>query len=94
MKFDRMVKYNGIYYPTGADVPVEETPVVQKKEEPIVEQTEVDNPLDLPIKYTKNEINRLSTAKLRAIALENGIFDADNRTGQDLKKVLIGLMKL
>ena len=39
--------------------------------------------------YTKTEINRMSTAELQALALENGIDGADGMTGADLKKVLI-----
>lgn len=39
--------------------------------------------------YTKTEINRLSTAELQALALENGIDGAKGMTGSDLKKVLI-----
>jgi hypothetical protein len=31
MKYDHMVKYKGVYYPTGANVPVEE---IKPKEEP------------------------------------------------------------
>ena len=50
MKFDYLVKHNGIYYPAGTDVPIEETsgegvkaPAVDvsgKVEEPTVEITE------------------------------------------------------
>lgn len=39
--------------------------------------------------YTKTEINRLSTAELQALALENGIDGANEMTGAELKKVLI-----
>ena len=39
--------------------------------------------------YTKTEINRMSTAELQVLALENGIDGADGMTGADLKKVLI-----
>lgn len=39
--------------------------------------------------YTKTEINRMSTAELQSLALENGIAGADSMTGADLKKVLI-----
>lgn len=39
--------------------------------------------------YTKTEINRMSTAELQSLALENGIDGADEMTGADLKKVLI-----
>ena len=39
--------------------------------------------------YTKTEINRMSTAELQALALENNIDGADEMTGAELKKVLI-----
>ena len=38
--------------------------------------------------YTKTEINRMSTAKLQTLALENDIDGADEMTGAELKKVL------
>lgn len=41
------------------------------------------------VKYTKTEINRMSTAKLKEVAKLNGVEDADNMTGGELKKVLI-----
>ena len=83
MKFNHLVKYNGQYYPAGADVPVGDNPVkevVEKDVKPIVEkQTD----------YTKTEINRLSTAELKSLALKQGIDSAEEMTGADLKKVLI-----
>ena len=39
--------------------------------------------------YTKTEINRMSTAELQTLALENDIDGADGMTGAELKKVLI-----
>ena len=39
--------------------------------------------------YTKTEINRMSTAELQELALENNIGGADEMTGAELKKVLI-----
>ena len=39
--------------------------------------------------YTKTEINRMSTAELQALALENGVDGSDEMTGAELKKVLI-----
>ena len=39
--------------------------------------------------YTKTEINRMSTAELQELALENDIDGADEMTGAELKKVLI-----
>ena len=39
--------------------------------------------------YTKTEINRMATAELQTLALENDIDGADEMTGAELKKVLI-----
>lgn len=40
-------------------------------------------------KYTKTEINRMSTADLKGFAVEQGIDNAEDMTGSELKKVLI-----
>ena len=83
MKFGHLVKYNGQYYPAGADVPVGDNSVkevVEKDVKPIVEKQP---------QYTKTEINRLSTAELKSLALKQGIDNAEEMTGADLKKVLI-----
>lgn len=45
-------------------------------------------------KYTKTEINRLSTADLRELAKEYGIEDAENTSGANLKKILIEKFRL
>lgn len=93
MVFKHLVKHNGKYYPAGTDVPVGGKPVEDKKAEkqkeddfsqhmnPPIEETEVA--------YTKTEINRMSTAELKSLAIENGIDGADEMTGAELKKVLI-----
>ena len=39
--------------------------------------------------YTKTEINRMSTAELQTLALENGVDGSDEMTGAELKKILI-----
>ena len=39
--------------------------------------------------YTKTEINRMSTAELQELALENNVDGAEQMTGSELKKVLI-----
>ena len=82
MKFSHLVKYNGQYYPAGADVPVGDNSVKEVVEDakPIVEKQP---------QYTKTEINRLSTAELKSLALKQGIDNAEEMTGADLKKVLI-----
>ena len=40
-------------------------------------------------KYTKTEINRMPIAELKEVAKSNGIEDAENMTGADLKTELI-----
>ncbi len=89
MIFKHQVKYNGKYYPAGTDVPVGVKSVENKKVEddfakhmnPPVENTEVS--------YTKTEINRMSTAELKEVAKSNGVENAEDMTGAELKKVLI-----
>lgn len=59
--------------------PQEKAPVVSNNN---IEQKEEH-------KYTKTDINRMTTAELQAFALEKGIDSAESMTGGDLKKVLI-----
>ena len=74
MKYPYIVGKNGVWYPTGTEVP-EDNP-----------NTKTENGQN---QYTKTEINRMSTAELQALALENGIDGSDEMTGAELKKVLI-----
>ena len=41
------------------------------------------------VKYTKTDINRMSTADLQALAAEQGIENATELSGAELKKLLI-----
>ena len=83
MKFSHLVKYNGQYYPAGADVPVGDNSVKE------VVEKDVKSIVEKQPQYTKTEINRLSTAELKSLALKQGIDSAEEMTGADLKKVLI-----
>ena len=74
MKYPYIVNKNGVWYPAGTEVP---------EDNPIQNVAEEKN------QYTKTEINRMSTAELQALALENNIDGADEMTGAELKKVLI-----
>lgn len=74
MVYEYKVKHKGKWYLPGENVPDEE-------EEKTFSDT---NSL-----YTKTEINRMSTADLQALATEQGIADADEISGADLKKILI-----
>ena len=93
MKYDHRVKFNSILYEIGQNVPTEENKAVEKKEavddfsqymnEPEIKEESTE------AKYTKTEINRMSTAELKEVAKLNGVNDADDMTGGELKKVLI-----
>lgn len=74
MKYPYIVGKNGVWYPAGTEVP-EDNP-----------NTKTENGQN---QYTKTEINRMTTAELQALALENGVDGSDEMTGAELKKVLI-----
>lgn len=74
MKYPYIVGKNGVWYPAGTEVP-EDNP-----------NTKTENGQN---QYTKTEINRMSTAELQTLALENGIDGSNEMTGAELKKVLI-----
>lgn len=79
MIYPYIVNKNGVWYPAGADVPEDISPIV------------TDNLTEKLVHngHTKTEINRMSTAELQDLALENGIDSAEQMTGAELKKVLI-----
>ena len=79
MKYPYIVNKNGVWYPAGTEVPEDTSPVSENN----LTEKLVHNG------YTKTEINRMSTAELQALALENNIDGADGMTGAELKKVLI-----
>ena len=74
MIYPYIVNKNGVWYPSGTEVPEDN------------QNAKAENGQN---QYTKTEINRMSTAELQELALKNGIDGADSMTGSDLKKVLI-----
>ena len=79
MEYPYIVNKNGVWYPAGADVPEDiSTVTTDNLTEKLVHNGR-----------TKTEINRMSTAELQELALENGIDGADGMKGAELKKVLI-----
>lgn len=70
------IKHDGVWYKVGDEVP---------------ESNSNSVPSDFmnPPEYTKTEINRMSTADLKKLASENGIENATEIHGGDLKKMLI-----
>ena len=79
MIYPYIVNKNGVWYPAGADVPEDTSPITKDS----LTEKLVRN------EHTKTEINRMSTAELQDLALENDIEGANEMTGAELKKVLI-----
>lgn len=67
------IKSNGVWYNYGDEVP---------------EIEESTSGTDTAT-HTKTEINRMSTDDLKALAISEGIDNAENMTGGALKEVLI-----
>ena len=97
MKFNHRVKFNGILYEVGQNVPIEENKaenkantkpqeVLKTKVEEVDENRNAQR-LVTSDGYTKTEINRMPTADLKKLAKENGI--DDGLSGADIKKALI-----
>ena len=82
MIYKHLVKYNGVYYPAGTDVPVGVKPVEEVKKVEEVKEEIAEMPT-----YSKTEINRMSTADLKELAKEQGI--DDELSGAEIKKALV-----
>lgn len=98
MKFDHRVKFKGVLYEIGQDVPMEENKAVEKantkpqaaeKKETVDDFAKYMNPPEetLEVQYTKTEINRMSTADLKELAKLNGV--DESLSGAEIKKALI-----
>lgn len=85
MKYDHIVKANGKYYAAGEEVPdmaAEEIQLPFSDNDIEFEEKESRK------KYTKTEINKLTTAELKNLAAEVGIENAFEISGGELKKIL------
>lgn len=96
MKFDHLVKHNGIYYPAGADVPIEETkksegvkapaPLVSGK----VEKAEAIAEPKTGNKYTEEDLN-VPYFSLKAMAKKEGLTIPEKAKAGDIKDMLRAL---
>lgn len=75
------VKVNGKWFYAGQEI--------DEVEKSTSDFSQYMNPPETESKYTKTEINRMSTAELKVFAMEQGIENAEEMTGAELKKVLI-----
>jgi len=88
MVYDHMVKYNGVYYPTGADVPMGDKPVVEKKIEAKVETVTTNATI-------KEEIASINNVmKLRKIAKENGVTVPSTASLAEIKDLIYSALDM
>ena len=93
-KYPYIVNKNGIWYPAWTEVPDGTKPIAEdKKEDDFSKHMNPPKEND-GFNYTKTEINRMSTAELKEVAKANGIENAEDITGSELKKILIEKFKL
>lgn len=97
MVFNHRVKFNGILYEIGQDVPMEDKKAENKvniKPQEVLE-TKVEEVKEVVAEmptYSKTEINRMSTADLKKLAKENGL--NESMSGSEIKKELIKKFEL
>lgn len=91
MKYNHDVKYNGVYYPAGTDVPNEETNGGGKKA-PSVDvsgKVEIKN-IDSSKKYSEEDLN-LPYMKLKALAKKEGFKVSNTAKAEEIKDMLRAL---
>ncbi len=81
MKFNHLVKHDGVYYPIGTDVPIG----IDKTEEKIPFSEKG---------YKKTDINRMSVAELKNFATNIGVEVTEESTGTALKELIIKELNL
>lgn len=87
MVYDHMVKVNGQYYQAGEEVPEIEYAAGDENSLPFYDEETLESRGEKP--YTKSEITRMSTAELQNLAAAEGIENAFETNGNELKKILI-----
>lgn len=88
MKYPYIVVRNGVWYPSGSEVPEGANPSEKKKADDFSQHMTPPEEV-AEVSYTKTDINRMTTAELRETAKGECIADAEELTGGELKKLLI-----
>lgn len=93
MKYGHTVKYNGVYYSAGQEVPEQ----AGEKETPLPFSVESDSTAYEETntkQYSRSEISLMKKADLQKLASENGVENAYDKTGDELKKILYQIFNL
>lgn len=87
MKYNHTVKYKGVYYPTGADVPVE---VIKTAEEIEAEKLEAEK-LEAEKEAKIKAVKEMKREELDAYAPTVGVVVEENDTVITLKEKIIAV---
>lgn len=74
MKYDHVVKYNGVYYDAGQDVPIKNMSLTEQMEDN-TELPFADSDIELenfPHVYTYEELEQMTAKEMRKIAESKG----------------------
>ena len=89
MKFPYLVKHNGVYYPIGTDVPIEEGGGMNT---PAESSGKVDEPVEPEgSKYSEDDLN-LPYMKLKALAKKEGLKVPNTAKAEEIKEMLRGIV--
>lgn len=94
MKYNHMVKVNGVYYAAGEDVPEVNTGNAAVETKPPFSDSDITFETTEEKPYTKTDINTMNKEKLLEVAQRNGFEATDETTGSELKKYLLGVFGL
>nr|DAL48185.1 MAG TPA_asm: Rho termination factor, N-terminal domain [Caudoviricetes sp.] len=86
------VKRNGKWYHVGDEIIEIESEEIKEVED--FDEAEMAEEVTTSFSYKKTDINRMSTADLRKLAVENGVPSAEQMTGTELKTYLINMFDL
>ena len=97
MVFPYKVKFNGILYPVGADVPMDEPKKVKKeviKEEKAISNEVAESPAIVEEKtrtynFTRSDIQKMHREELEPLAKEIGVRNTEGKRLIDIKKLTI-----
>lgn len=92
MKFPYLVKHDGVYYPAGADVPIETGKGGDKPPVPVSGKVDkAEEPAVKGRKYSEEELN-LPYMKLKALAKKEGFKVSNTAKADEIKEMLRGIV--
>lgn len=94
MKYNHMVKVNGVYYAAGEDVPETNVRKAAVETKPPFSDSDITFETKEEKPYTKTDINKMSKAELQELARNTGVEGVDEMTGAELKEYLFSVFGL